>query len=618
MMNPVRVGLRGGHVPRLATCVAIAISSSFLLTGVPARATVSPNPTPVGDVPNPFTDGAAGSYAWGAATMGDGSVVVGDIWNRRVLHYDTSGNLLGVLFAQTRGDAPYGLGVDRLNGTVYVGRASSTGVERWIPNAVTHVYFLAGILHSPDMVYPSRVAVADDGTVYIADMLADKIFVFSGSTHMLLSSFGSRGHSAGQFIQPRGLAFDGSNPQRLYIMDAYNERVEVFDPSGNYLFQFGSKGTLPGQFRGENTRGLTIDRAHGWVFVVDIGAGVIDKFDLAGNFLLAIGSSNTSQFPPPLGTFSQGGREVTIDGAGHLWVGDMPDFRVQVFDGATGQPLMMRPDPAQLPPDGAFNDPRGLTLDSQGNLYVADTHNFRVEKFDSSGNFLWAIGSRGRSQLDNFAYSRNMASDPLDSSFYLADTYNNAIDHFDTNGTLIWRASGAGNGPGEFAYPSGVGVGPDRNVYIADSHNQRIQVLDHQTGAFVRYFSCTPCNDPRGVAVDPTNGNIYVADMNAALIEFNNAGTYVAALATKGTGVGQLSTASDVAVDSKFIYVADGGADQVKIWSLADGSFVTGFRGTQSARMRLPSAVAINPLNGRLFVAEEYNDRVSEWCISSC
>ena len=620
----VRSSSHAGLLSALLAMTAVL----FTAVGSPAaHASVQPNtptPTPFFEVPTPFVDGAAGSYAWGVAAMPDGSVIVGDIWNRRVLHYDTSGNLLGTLFTEpTSGDAPYGLAVDPRagNGTIYVGRQFAAGPERWVLQGGTYT-IASSTLHATGMQYPSRIAVAGDGTVYVSDMLAHRIFVFSGDTHQFLYSFGGRGSADGQFVQPRALAFDGGSPQHLYVMDSDNFRVQVFQvtqSSATFLYKFGSRGKLPGQFTGTNTRGLAIDRVNQLLYVVDIGLGGADEFNLAGQFVRTIGSASTAQIPTPAGTFVQGGREAAVDGVGHLWIGDMPNFRVQVFDRFANS-VFVRPDPAQpqLPPNGAFNDPRGLTVDSKGNLYVADTHNFRIEKFNANGQYLWAIGSRGKSQPDSFDYSRNMASDVADDSFYVADTYNNAIDHYDKNGMLIWQVRAGGTGPGQFGFPSGVAVGTNQNVYVADSRNQRIQVLDHTTGAFVSQFDCAPCQDPRGVAVDAGTGNVYVADMNAALLKFDSHGHYLSTLASKGTGTGQLVTAPDVVLDSNYIYVADAGADEVKLWSLADGSYVTQFRGTGAARMRLPSAVAADPLTHHLYVAEEYNDRVSSWCISGC
>src|SRR5580698_6497139 len=111
------------------------------LFGVAGTAAVAPqalaapvlNPTALGS-PIPFTAGHAGLYAWGAATMPDGSVIVGDYWNHRVLHYDVNGNPIGsgapncnvpgCLFSMGSAavyGTPYGLAVDPTTKAIYVG-----------------------------------------------------------------------------------------------------------------------------------------------------------------------------------------------------------------------------------------------------------------------------------------------------------------------------------------------------------------------------------------------------------------------------------------------------------------------------------------------------------------
>jgi DNA-binding beta-propeller fold protein YncE len=311
------------------------------------------------------------------------------------------------------------------------------------------------------MLYPSRVAVASDGTVYIADQYAHTVWVFNGDSSQLLYQFGSRGSAPGQFNFPRGIALDASSPQRLFVMDSGNERVQVFAvsaASATLLYAFGSNGQGLGQFHGENTRGLAIDTTDGWVFVSDIGANTVHKFDLAGNWLQNIGHLDRSTFPSPPGAFTQGGREVTVttgtDSRPQLWVGDMANFRVEAFDATTGSVLFVAPAPPALPPVGDFNGPRGVTADSSGNLYVADTHNFRLEKFDPTGQFVWAVGNRGAAiNSDSFAYTRNMAADPSQPYFYLADTYNNAIDKYDSNGVRLWQIAGLGSATGKYRNP---------------------------------------------------------------------------------------------------------------------------------------------------------------------
>jgi sugar lactone lactonase YvrE len=70
---------------------------------------------------------------------------------------------------------------------------------------------------------------------------------------------------------------------------------------------------------------------------------------------------------------------VTVDGQGNVWVGDMPGFRAQVFS-PSGQFLFQVPASGGEPPEGGFNQPRGVSVDAQGNVFVTDTHNWRVQK----------------------------------------------------------------------------------------------------------------------------------------------------------------------------------------------------------------------------------------------
>src|SRR5262249_37569979 len=187
-------------------------------------------------------------------------------------------------------------------------------------------------------------------------------------------TIGTKGSDPGQLKQPRAMAFDGNG--RLYVVDAFNERVSVFTKTGRFLFAFGSRGTTRGRFAGTDLRGLSIDRAHGRVYVVDGTSGYIDKFGLNGTFLTRFGGPGgrrgvTVCCSTPLGKFQDGGRESTIDGKGHLWVADMPAFRAQVFS-SKGTALFQVGTPNVFPSVGGFNYPEGVAVDSDGNLIVSD------------------------------------------------------------------------------------------------------------------------------------------------------------------------------------------------------------------------------------------------------
>jgi len=79
-----------------------------------------------------------------------------------------------------------------------------------------------------------------------------------------------------------------------------------------------------------------------------------------------------------------------------------------------------------------------------------------------------------------------------------------------------WGSYGTGNG--QFSTPFGVAVNPTTgNVFVADSGNNRIQVFDGSSGAFITKFGTGGTDNgqfdiPAGVAVNPTTGNVFVAD----------------------------------------------------------------------------------------------------------
>ena len=74
------------------TVVAGTVVSSMSAAAAPPTAIFN------GELPSPFVSGHAPLYGWGVATLPDGSLAIGDIWNRRVVHYAVDGTSLGVLF----------------------------------------------------------------------------------------------------------------------------------------------------------------------------------------------------------------------------------------------------------------------------------------------------------------------------------------------------------------------------------------------------------------------------------------------------------------------------------------------------------------------------------------
>ncbi|HEY3240547.1 MAG TPA: NHL repeat-containing protein [Acidimicrobiia bacterium] len=604
---------RRGRLARAVVAATLLASGLEVATWSPAGAAVTA--TPIRQIGGP---GHAGLYGWGAATLNDGSVLIGDYWNFRILHFSISGTNLGALVDKntkgvgpTQHQSPYGIGVDPVTNDIYFGdvdggktvdKYDATGryLLSWGGNGVGRGKFQ----------YPSYIAVGSDRRVYVADQWEHNVVAHNPDGTELFQ-FGTNGTANGQFRQPRGMAFDAQN--RLFVVDNYNLRVQVFDAEGTYLTKFGSRGTAPGQFApGADLRGLAIDKARGWVYVVDAASGYVNKYDTAGNYLSRFGG-----FGPGNGKFIGGGRDLTVDGDGNVWVGDMPGFRAQKFSSA-GVYMMSVPNPAEPPPPGGFNQPRGVAVDAAGNIFVSDTHNWRIEKFAANGTFVTAWGNRGGGNY-GFNYQRGLDVDLGDGSVVVADTDNHMIKKYTNSGTFVWSVGGFGTLAGQFKNPHSVTVGPDGRIYVPDTQNARVQVLSSSGAPLLAFGSKGNSNGqfqfPRSVAVDP-DGSIWVSDSIRGIVQhFSPTGGYLGQLGAPGSADNQLLRAADVEVDANRVYVADVDTHKIKAWTKAgvfDGAFGGG--GTGLGKLLNPHGMDLTPA-GRLYVAEQTGERVQEFSV---
>jgi DNA-binding beta-propeller fold protein YncE len=117
---------------------------------------------------------------------------------------------------------------------------------------------------------------------------------------------------------------------------------------------------------------------------------------------------------------------------------------------------------------------------------------------------------------------------------------------------------------------------------------------------------------PRGVAIDPDNGRIFVTDSGYCRVQvFDPHGRFLTMWGTCGAGPGQLGSAAGIAFDrSGLVYVVDATNARIQAFT-RDGSFVRawGSKGTAVGQFRQPAGIAIDR-EDRVFVADSYNYRV--------
>jgi DNA-binding beta-propeller fold protein YncE len=159
----------------------------------------------------------------------DGSYWVADTKNNRVLHLDTSGN---VLMTITNGGAlksPQGVALDS-SGNVYVSDNGNNAVESYnsTSGALTATLATSGS-GSTNVKAPIELAIDPvTGDLLIADSGNNRVVVLTTAGAPVVT-FGSAGTDAGQFNAPHDMAI---NPltEEVAVADFSNNRISIWEP----------------------------------------------------------------------------------------------------------------------------------------------------------------------------------------------------------------------------------------------------------------------------------------------------------------------------------------------------------------------------------------------------
>jgi DNA-binding beta-propeller fold protein YncE len=139
----------------------------------------------------------------------------------KVLNAATGAELLSIKRSNT------GVAVDPATGDIYVSSWSRDTIE--VYDAAGTLLRTFGTSGSADGQFQNVWDIdIVNGTLWAADSQLKRISAFA-LNGTFLGSFGSRGNGAYQFAGPSGLAHDAAG--RLYIADALNDRIVVYDPS---------------------------------------------------------------------------------------------------------------------------------------------------------------------------------------------------------------------------------------------------------------------------------------------------------------------------------------------------------------------------------------------------
>jgi DNA-binding beta-propeller fold protein YncE len=228
----------------------------------------------------------------------------------------------------------------------------------------------------------------------------------------------------------------------------------------------------------------------------------------------------------------------------------------------------------------------------------------------SQPDAVWCSTGTGKAQL---IYPRAIGYSKSDDTYFIIDRMAR-VQHLDHRGQYLneWRMPDFARGK-----PVGLSVGPDGNVYIADTHYARVAVYS-PTGDLLRTIGSEGTAPgqftyPTDVAFD-AQGNIYVTEYgdNDRVQVFAPDGKFLRILGQFGSADGQFSRPQSLVIDGDLLYIADACNHRIAVFK-TDGTFVRNFGsvGSGLGQFRFPYGLDQDS-QGHLIVAEYGNNRV-QW-----
>jgi streptogramin lyase len=241
--------------------------------------------------------------------------------------------------------------------------------------------------------------------------------------------------------------------------------------------------------------------------------------------------------------------EIRFDASGHMFFVEMKNNLVRKVDAKSGIiSTIAGSGRSGFSGDGGpatqatLNQPHSIALDKSGNLYICDIGNHRIRRVDLTSGIISTFAGTGErkptpdgSPIESTPLKGPRALDfDGDHSLFLALREGNAVYRIDLDQKSFHHLAGAGekgySGDGEDARkarlsgPKGIALGPNGDVYLADTESHTIRVIRKASGKIETVVGDGQLGDgpdgdplkcrlarPHGVFVD-RQGRVYIGD----------------------------------------------------------------------------------------------------------
>jgi hypothetical protein len=355
----------------------------------------------------------------------------------------------------------------------------------------------------------ARLVYDDGGTMMITTVAGDGSAAYSGDNGPATSASLKKPHAV--------CVYEAQAPSYLHIADADNDRVRMVDSSiriittvaGTWWAGYNGDGFPAKWARLYYPRGVHVDGSRN-VYIADTYNHRIRKVDGDTGIITTVAGNGSKGFSgdggPATNAKLRYPYNVFVDTAGNIFIVDTMNYRIRKVDAGTGIITTVAGDGnAGNRGDGgpataaSIRKSFDAAVDGEGNLYIADTHNHIIRKVDATTGIITTVvgnsnaGYSGDGGLATDAELNKPYSvfvDPF-GNIYLADTKNDVIRMVDGTTNIITTVAGNGTsgdsgdgGPATQAQldePKGVWVDSSDNIFIADTYNDRIKRVDATT-----------------------------------------------------------------------------------------------------------------------------------------
>lgn len=220
---------------------------------------------------------------------------------------------------------------------------------------------------------------------------------------------------------------------------------------------------------------------------------------------------------------------VAVSNEGTIYISDGDDGKIWAIDEETGAKVIAE----------SLDTPSGIAISNDGNLIVADSGDHTIKKVDvKSGAVSFIAGTKGKFGFKDGKSSEVLFNGPVgvavgkDGTIYVADTYNDRIRLIDNQGQV--KTIAGGDSPdyvdspdglsARFDSPCGIALLKDDSVIVADTGNNLLRRID-KNGSVTTFAkdgltteqTAFQFHEPVGITI-AGDETIYVADTGSAAI----------------------------------------------------------------------------------------------------